>query len=184
MDIHSHNALTETTATTTHTKPSPARVPTFSCVAWWKQVQLLIMEVDSVSAARRRRERRLRQFLRHERPSVAMALSEKKHHQVSGRPAPQPELFHLFEEEPSGSRPVSRGGQRILSGYAPRSSSPTSCPWYRFSTILCHRWWTSWLRSCTSTRRFPSRLSKRRSGHRRPSVVSLSSAAADCRADR
>ena len=38
------------------------------------------MEDDSVSAARRRRERRLRQFLRHERLSVAMTLSEKKHH--------------------------------------------------------------------------------------------------------
>ena len=38
----------------------------------------VMMDVDSVSAARRRRERRLRQFLRHERPSVAMAPSEKK----------------------------------------------------------------------------------------------------------
>ena len=42
------------------------------------------MDVDSVAdggtgSARRWRERRLRQFLRHERLSVAMALSEKKH---------------------------------------------------------------------------------------------------------
>ena len=48
------------------------------------------MDVDSVSgggtgSARRRRERRLRQFLRHERLSVAMALSEKKHHTSSGQ---------------------------------------------------------------------------------------------------
>ena len=42
------------------------------------------MEVDSVSAARRR-QRRLRQFLRHERLSVAMALSEKKHHISRGQ---------------------------------------------------------------------------------------------------
>ena len=43
------------------------------------------MDVDSVSVARRRRERRLRQFLRHERLSVAMALSEKKHHTSRGQ---------------------------------------------------------------------------------------------------
>ena len=40
----------------------------------------VMMDVDSVRAARRRRERRLRQFVRHERLSVAMALSEKKRH--------------------------------------------------------------------------------------------------------
>ena len=38
-----------------------------------------VMDVDSAqSAARRRHERRLRQFLRHERLNVAMVLSEKK----------------------------------------------------------------------------------------------------------
>ena len=51
---------------------------------------LSAMDVDSVSgggtgSARRRRERRLRQFLRHERPSVAMALSEMKHHTSRGQ---------------------------------------------------------------------------------------------------
>ena len=38
------------------------------------------MDVDSVTGAMRRRQRRLRQFLRHERLSVAMALAEKLHH--------------------------------------------------------------------------------------------------------
>ena len=42
----------------------------------------LIMEVG---AARRRRERRLRQFLGHERLSVAVALSELKHHTSRGQ---------------------------------------------------------------------------------------------------
>ena len=51
---------------------------------------LSAMDVDSVSgggtgSARRRRERRLRQFLRHERLSVAMALSEKNHHTSRGQ---------------------------------------------------------------------------------------------------
>ena len=86
------------------------------------------MDVDSApGAAMRRRQRRLRQFLRHERLSVAMALAEKLHHTSRGqrfarageegreehyalrrqRPTPpQPELFQLYEEEPGGSRPA------------------------------------------------------------------------------
>ena len=76
-------------------------------------------------SARRRRERRLRSMLRHERMTVAMALAERLHHsaqrpemaRVWGRemnytatirdpPTPQPELFELsFEEEPGGVRP-------------------------------------------------------------------------------
>ena len=81
-------------------------------------------------AARRRRERRLRalrQFLRHERLSVAMALAEASHHTAprgqriarareeeretkctaafrTTVPPPEPELFDLFEE-PGGRRP-------------------------------------------------------------------------------
>ena len=64
---------------------------------------------EVAAAARRRRERRLRQFLRYERLSVAMALAEMKHHTAprgqktaweggasraarrrSGRPPPSP----------------------------------------------------------------------------------------------
>ena len=37
------------------------------------------------SAAARRRQRRLRQFLRHERLSVAMALAESQHHTSRGQ---------------------------------------------------------------------------------------------------
>ena len=50
------------------------------------------MEVGSApNAARRRRERRLRQFLRHERLTVAMALAEKScttPHEVRTLPGP------------------------------------------------------------------------------------------------
>ena len=46
-----------------------------------------ILDVDSVqSAANQRRLRRLRQFLRHERLSVAMALAESEHHSALRRP--------------------------------------------------------------------------------------------------
>ena len=85
VDIHTLIASSEQQQQKQH-KPFISRksAPTFSCVAWRKQVQLLIMEVDSVSAARWRRERRLRQILRHERLCVAMALSEYKHHTSRG----------------------------------------------------------------------------------------------------
>ena len=44
------------------------------------------MEVDNASsAARRQRERRLRQFLRYERPTVVMAPAEKLHHTSRGQ---------------------------------------------------------------------------------------------------
>ena len=81
----------------------------------------------AAGAARRRRERRLRSWLKHERMTVAMALAEASHNTAprgqrtarTGRwgramnfsatirdpPTPQPELFSLYEEEPGGTRP-------------------------------------------------------------------------------
>ena len=83
------------------------------------------------SAATRRRQRRLRSWLRHERGTVALALAEKLHHSAQrpeiaragewgardelygddpGHPllllpsthTHQPELFSLYDEEPGG----------------------------------------------------------------------------------
>ena len=79
-----------------------------------------------LGSSRRRRERRLRSMLRHERMTVAMALAEFSHHSSRGQrmaragvwgheqnytakirkpPTPQPELFSL-EEEPGGGLPA------------------------------------------------------------------------------
>ena len=84
-----------------------------------------LSEQPSWSAALRRRQRRLRSWLRHERMTVAMALVERTHHSSRGQtiarvgvwgremnhtatiqdiPTPQPEFFSL-EEEPGGVRP-------------------------------------------------------------------------------
>ena len=83
-------------------------------------------------SARRRRERRLRAYLKCARMSVAMALAESQDHsaqrpkmarageevrevlhgEAPGQPTPQPELFQLFEEEPGGSRPPCLGEPR------------------------------------------------------------------------
>ena len=77
------------------------------------------MDVDSVSAARRRRERRLRQFLRHKRLTVAMALSEKKHHTSRGQRKDRAggwvrDLLHGEVSGPThlpaGALPAVRGG--------------------------------------------------------------------------
>ena len=66
------------------------RLPFLSTFFFGNSFRLSAMDVDSVAgggrgSARRRRERRLRQFLRHERLSVAMALSEKKHYTSRGQ---------------------------------------------------------------------------------------------------
>ena len=81
---------------------------------------------QSCGVARRRRERRLRSMLRHERMTVAMALTEFSRQSSRGQrmaragmwgheqnytakvrkpPTPQPELFSL-EEEPGGGLPA------------------------------------------------------------------------------
>ena len=88
--------------------------------------------VDTVTAAARRRQRRLHAYLRYARMRVAMALAESTHHtsrgqknaragecvrdllhgEVPGQPTPQPELFEPCEEEPGGSRPPCLGEPR------------------------------------------------------------------------
>ena len=73
----------------------------------WSQVN-----GEHAGAARRRRERRLRQLLRHERLSVAMALAESLH---SGRPhgeiLPPEVAFREEDEGGGGGGEESRGGE-------------------------------------------------------------------------
>ena len=127
------------------------------------------MDVDSVvgggtGSARRRRERRLRQFLRHECLSVAMALSEKEHHTSRGQRKDRAggearDVPH--GRVPEGPPPrvpshpvwVSRGGHRNGSSSAPWSSSPAWCSWSRFWIFLCRRWFPFLRRSGTAAKR-------------------------------
>ena len=87
------------------------------------------MDVERASAAQRRRGRRLRAALRHERQSIAMALAESQHHTSRGqkkarageeghrneyeaprrqKPPPPQAFFQLFDEEDAerGLRPA------------------------------------------------------------------------------
>ena len=117
-------------------------------------------------AARRRRERRLRAYLRYARMSVAMALAEATHHtaprgQRTARtreeerevhytaafrttvPPPELELFDLFEEPGGGPTCCcSRRGHSRGSSGTPRCTSSTSCRTCRFSMCLCRSWGT------------------------------------------
>ena len=132
------------------------------------------MDVERASAAQRRRGRRLRAALRHERQSIAMALAESQHHTSRGqkkarageeghrneyeaprrqKPPPPPAFFRLFNEEDAerGLRPACLAEPRGLQERVQlRTVGPSWCPWSRFSMLLCHRWakwgWTRWWR--------------------------------------
>ena len=149
----------------------------------------IMADRDSGGAARRR-ARRLRMHWHHEQLTLQMVQARVEHHSYGAPRRQQPPgpgrrstrtstKRHGDRSPPFPSRCsssclstkspavpghpvwVSRWVHRSGSSSAPWNSSPTSCPWYRFWTLLCHRWWTSgWLRSCTSTSRFPSRLSQ------------------------
>ena len=129
----------------------------------------VVMDVDSaITAAMRRRQRRLRQFLRHKRLSVAMALKEKLHHTPRGqrlassgrkgheehdalrrqKPPPPQAFFRLYDEEDAewGARPgsVTDPGRRCGSSGSSWSILQTLPPWCKFSMLLCRRRRKSW----------------------------------------
>ena len=103
------------------------------------------MDADRVTGSvRRRRERRLRSWWRHERMSIAAALVEATHHSAprSGWPgthvAPRgqettsvredPELFTLFEEALGGCRPDRLAAVSEPQGLLPRGARTLSAP--------------------------------------------------------
>ena len=141
------------------------------------------------SAARRRRERRLRSMLRHERMTVAMALAEMAHHSAPRRPTmarargeesemnnatgqmtPPPraastEYYWLDGDgDVLAARPTPLVEVRPQPGGSagtPRRTSRTSCRTCRSSMCLCRSWGTGWWTSCvrSTRRRLSSRLS-------------------------
>ena len=121
---------------------------------------------QSSGVARRRRERRLRSMLRHERMTVAMALADFSHHSSRGQrmararvwgheqnytakvrkpPTPQPELFSLEEETGGGlpaplSEVAGRQDKVVTSRSWCRGLFPWSClsgrPWRLRCAVL------------------------------------------------
>ena len=124
------------------------------------------------------RQRRLRSWWRHVQQSVAMALSAAAHHSYDkvaagraqttdrageaahraprrqmSRAAGEAVIFELFDEDTAGVRPgfSQSSGRRNESSGTPWSTSSTSSrPWCRFSTLLCRRRWNS-CKTCSSS---------------------------------
>ena len=110
--------------------------------------------------ARRRRERRLRSWFRHEQQTVAMLLATFQHHsaprgqktarsgvwghvqnntaKVRKRPTPQLELFSL-EEEPGGGQPAPLSE---VAGWLEKVELHFVEHLAEFAIMLCRRWWT------------------------------------------
>ena len=77
----------------------------------------IMMNVERVTtgSARRRRERRLRSMLRHERMSVAMALAEKLHHSACRSVPLKEELVeHEMHNAPRGQKTASGRGTEFF----------------------------------------------------------------------
>ena len=121
--------------------------------------------VDTVTAAARRRHRRLRAYMRYARMSVAMALAESTHHTslkgseecqdrgVGARDelhgdVPGPPSLTIRSSSASTKKSPAGGGQgrsRTLRrspglGGPLASTLSRSVPTFRFSTCLCRRW--------------------------------------------
>ena len=112
-------------ARTTTTQVSAREFP-FCCLIFCETSCGRPIVLHATGAARRRRERRLRAYMRYARMGVEMALAECQHHSAQRQkkarfweeeremhctaafrttvPPPEPELFELFEE-PGGVRP-------------------------------------------------------------------------------
>ena len=74
-----------------------------ACTGMASAVDMMIVD-SAPSATRRRREGRVRQFLRHERLTVAMVLSEKKRHTSRGQTKDRTEWGTRSSTQPSSGR--------------------------------------------------------------------------------
>ena len=138
----------------------------------------------NASGTARRRQRRLRRWLRHERLSAATALAENNHHSAPRRPTMAKargeesdemnnatgQKSHRFREQarctplwtttgtslPPGRHFSLRCGRRPGFSGTPRRTSSISCRTCTFSMCLCRSWGTRWWNSCRrSTLRAP-----------------------------
>ena len=134
----------------THTTTTTTRLEQV-CVALWSPFPSSFPVVDIMShverasgAAKRRRERRLRQFLRHERLIVAMALAENLHHsrqKVEGDTYEGPRAQKTVRAIGALPRvleyPAPQGGAATV-GFVAGASPHRSClGWWRRSGRFC-----------------------------------------------
>ena len=94
-----------------------------SCFPFCKLWQLMEVDCDGPSSARRRRERRLRSWLRHERMTVAMALAEKLHHSAYRTHLPKKEEVEQDQALRGQTKASAREGEVHEKDDASRSQS-------------------------------------------------------------
>ena len=97
------------------------------------------MNVDGAGAAIRRRERRLRAMLGHERQTVAVEIAAALHHSWDARPTWRTKLHSGQKTASSGSRPAPLSG---VAGphvwlVAPPSPSPGDAPSLSMPVLEC-----------------------------------------------
>ena len=90
--------------------------------------QSTAMAVDCEGAAQRRRQRRFRQFLRHERLSVAMHLAEALHHSAGPSKLKVVERRERQEEAGSETYHAPRGPKALPPGMRPAPPSEVAGP--------------------------------------------------------
>ena len=114
---------------------------------------LAVARSERAGAAARRRERRFRSWLRHERMTVAMALAEQHHHSVNRverdeaprrqttRASVEEEVHELYD----GPRAEKRPPPGVRPGLPPepgRRGATAACgaPQGKLLSWVCHRW--------------------------------------------
>ena len=130
-------------------------------------VGLLMAPRETTGSARRRRERRLRAVLRHERMAVAMALAQKLHHSACRTDLTVKEVvehvqYNAPRRQKTGSgrardpRHLRRGARRATAVTSRSVAFRTYPPAQRvvvrrnlrpcadFSTMRCRSWWIWW----------------------------------------
>ena len=145
------NSVTKTRTTITTIKLSVPRVPLFASPS-----RMDFSEQPRSGAAQRRRQRRLRSWLRHERMTVAMALAEKLHHSTRGqrmaRAGEEDLELHYTAEFRTHPPPQAAGTVYFAMDVddvpaagagtaAHHAADRRSC--CRLSMILRRRWWNS-----------------------------------------
>ena len=156
--------------TITTRKLSIPRVPLFASLL----LRMDLSEQPSSGAAQRRRQRRLRSWLRHERMAVAVALAESTHHSSRGQTNARAGVWgremnctatiqdpptHPSRSSSSCRSKKSRTGSLRWPGRrsgicgAPCSRSSMQSLRCRFSAVLRRRWWNSCRTSYASSAR-------------------------------
>ena len=171
-DTSYKHTVRTTTTTTTRARTLKASLCLRTPLVLLQRSAMSMAERGVATSARRRRERQLRSFLRHEELTVKMALARALHHSAQRVEDPRERRWRARRTTRHGDRRVlpwgrgqpawlSREGTWCRYSGIPWRSLLLALQGCRRSMFLCRRWWTSlWPCLLASTCLFPSRSSK------------------------